>query len=111
MTTYSKDDFGIVIDGQLHSVDWMPYLVDSLSNKVLNNIISKIDKKLQTNPPDFTSDARNYTVGQVAKMTNKSVSTITRHCRIGLLKASKVGKSWLIREKDYIIYRDNVDDE
>lgn len=45
-----------------------------------------------------------YTVNQVAKMTNKTPWTIRQHIDIGLLSASKVGKSWLISEDNYKKY-------
>ncbi len=110
MGNIANNDFGVVIDGQFHSIDWMPKLVDSLSKKVVNNIIEKIDEQLKRNPAKHVASERNYKVSQVASMTQKSVSTITLHCRIGLLKASKVGKSWLVTEENYLNYKNNVYD-
>lgn len=110
MAAITEDDFGIVIDGKFHKIDWMPELIDSFSKKVINNIISKIGEHLEKNPFKSATDERNYTIKQVATMTNKSLSTVKRHCKIGLLKGSKVGKSWLITEENYLNYRDNVYD-
>lgn len=110
MGTLINNDFGVVFDGQFHAIDWMPKLVDSLSKKVINNIIEKIDEQLKRNPSKNVAGERNYKVSQVATMTQKSVSTVTLHCRIGLLKASKVGKSWLISEENYLNYKNNIYD-
>lgn len=110
MEATAPNDFGIVIDGKFHKVEWMQDLVESLSQKVINNIISKIEEQLEKNPPNRDTGIRNYKVRQVASMTQKSVATITNHCRIGLLKASKVGKSWLITEENYLNYKNNVYD-
>jgi excisionase family DNA binding protein len=102
-----KNDFGIVIDGQFHAVDWIPRLVDSLSKKVMRNIMDKIEEELNQNPLESTKH-RNYTVKEVAALTKRAHPTITRHIRIGLLKASKVGKSWLISEENYQNYKNNA---
>jgi len=110
MATIAENDFGIVIDGNFHKIEWMPQLVDSLSKKVTNNIIEKIEEQLKRRPSNQVASERNYKVSQVAAMTQKSVSTVTLHCRIGLLKASKVGKSWLISEQNYLDYKNNVYD-
>jgi len=110
MGTYSEKDFGVVIDGQFHSIDWMPHLVNALSKKVMTNIIDQIEKHLANNPLAVRHGERNFTIDEIASMTNRSVSTVTRHCRIGLLKASKVGKAWLITEKNYSDYKNNVYD-
>ena len=45
-----------------------------------------------------------YTVKKVAEMTNRTPWTIRNHIDIGLLSASKVGKSWLISEENYKKY-------
>ncbi len=110
METIAENDFGVVIDGKFHKIEWMPELVDSLSKKVMNNIIDQIEDHLSRNPANQIAGERNYKVRQVATMTQKSVATITHHCRIGLLKASKVGKSWLISEENYLSYKNNVYD-
>lgn len=39
-----------------------------------------------------------YTVKQVAGLTHSEPSTIRNHINLGLLKASKTGKSWLINQ-------------
>ena len=102
METFAETDFGIVINGKFHKIEWVPELIDSLSKKVMNNIIEKIEEQLKNTPTKQVAAERNYKVRQVATMTQKSVATITNHCRIGLLKASKVGKSWLITEENYL---------
>jgi|GEM_PF-3074292 len=110
MGTLANNDFGVVIEGKFHKVEWMQELVNSLSNKVIHNIIDKIDEQIKRSPSMRTANEQNYKVSQVAAMTQKSVSTVTLHCRIGLLKASKVGKSWLISEQNYLDYKNNVYD-
>lgn len=45
-----------------------------------------------------------YTVKKVAQMTNRTAWTIRNHISIGLLTASKVGKSFLISEENYKKY-------
>lgn len=110
MGQIAEHDFGIVIDGKFHKVEWMQDLVHSLSQNVIKNIMDKIEEQLEKNPPTMVKNTRNYTVKQVASMTHKSLATVTRHCRIGLLKGAKVGKSWLISEENYRNYKDNVYD-
>jgi len=110
MGAIAENDFGIVIDGKFHRIEWMQDLVHSLSQKVIRNIMEKIEEQLEKNPLKSATNTRNYTIQQVAVMTNKSFSTVTRHCRIGLLIGSKVGKSWLITHENYLKYIDNVYD-
>ncbi|MGL4971836.1 MAG: helix-turn-helix domain-containing protein [Culicoidibacterales bacterium] len=45
-----------------------------------------------------------YTVQEVAIMVNRTPWTVRNHISIGLLSASKVGKSWLISEDNYKKY-------
>ena len=41
-----------------------------------------------------------YTVKQIVQMTQKSNLTIRNHIHAGLLKANKIGKSFLIEKED-----------
>lgn len=46
-----------------------------------------------------------YTVKEVASMLDKTTTTITRHIRLDLLEAHKIGKSYIITQnnlKNYI---------
>lgn len=60
-----------MIDGKFHKVEWMQDLVRSLSQKGIKNIMDKIEQ-LETNLPKSVTDARKYTVKQVAAMTHKN---------------------------------------
>ena len=48
-----------------------------------------------------------YTVKKVALLTGKTENTIARHIRLKILKATKVGKSWLIKPEEYLKYTTN----
>lgn len=102
----SNDTFCVVLNGRYYPIDWIPQLVDIISKSVFEKVLGQIAKVTPDNPPE-----QNYTVKVIATLTNRSVSTVTRHCRIGLLKGYKVGKSWLITEENYVRYKLNVHDE
>lgn len=48
-----------------------------------------------------------YTVDQVAEIANKHRNTVSRHIKIGLLKANRVGKGFLISEESLKEYLNN----
>lgn len=52
-----------------------------------------------------------YTVAEVAEMSKQKTGTVTRHIRLGLIKASKVGKSWKISQENYQNYINNKPSE
>jgi hypothetical protein len=76
-----------------------PELVDFIAEKVI--------EKQQAMAPKMEPDdlEKLFTVEEIAALVKKSTQTITRHCRLGLLEADKVGKSWLISKENYINYK------
>lgn len=102
-------EFGVMINGEFLSIPGMNKIVDAMSNAILKDVMHKVEIELRSGKLGISKTTEiNYTVAQVADMTNRAVSTITCHCRVGLLKASKVGKSWLISEENYLAYKNNA---
>lgn len=91
---------GIMFNGKFYPCEWMDDLIDAVAKKV-------IERQPQQNLHFDRQDEVSYTVREVVKMLKSSNSTITLHIRLGLLKASKVGKRWIISESDYLEYRRN----
>ena len=67
-------------------------------------IINNKEAKAEVNKPE-----KLYTVNEVAEMTSRTPWTVRMHINAKILKATKVGKSWLITEKEYnnYIQKDN----
>lgn len=83
-----------------------------LSPENLNVIAEKVvqiqnKKKKEAEKPAPPDEQRQYTVNEVAEMTKRTPWTIRNHIDLGLLKASKVGKSWLISSTNYNKYINN----
>lgn len=76
--------------------------VDKVAKKVA--ILNREPKRELFIP---TNEELQYTVGEVAEMSKQSKQTIARHCRDGLITASKVGKSWKITQNNYLKYINN----
>jgi len=82
-----------------------------LSPENLNVIAEKVvqiqnKKKKEAEKPSL-DEQRQYTVNEVAEMTKRKQWTIRNHIGLGLLKASKVGKSFLISSTNYNKYINN----
>lgn len=95
-------EIGILIDGKYYALEWADKLIDQISESIKQKIMSEI-----SNRP--TIEEKNYTVDEVARLVNKSTQTITRHIRLGYLKAYKAGggKSWIITHEDCLNYKLN----
>ena len=82
-----------------------------LSPENLNVIAEKVvqiqNKKKKEDEKPSLDEQRQYTVNEVAEMTKRKQWTIRQHISLGLLKASKVGKSWLISSTNYNKYITN----
>lgn len=72
--------------------------MDKLAVKVAANIVGLLNNQPQSKKEKL------YTVSDICENTGQSESTVTRHIRLGLMKASKVGKSWLVTEENYKNY-------
>ena len=80
-----------------------------LSDENINAIavrVVEIQNK-ENNKPATESKSNLFTVKQVAAWTKKTENTIARHIRDKILKADKVGKSWLINEENFNKYINN----
>ncbi|WP_290844944.1 helix-turn-helix domain-containing protein [Flavobacterium sp.] len=83
--------------GKFYPMQGLKDFFDVLISQSVKEAIS-----LQTHPAD---DGReNYTVSDIARLVNRSPETITRHIRLKLIKANKVGKSWVIPRDSYFKY-------
>lgn len=74
----------------------------SLSKDDIETIATIIVAKLRENKVDRETT---YTVKEVAEITKKSPQTIHIHIKRGLLKASRIGREYIITQKgldDYI---------
>lgn len=80
-----------------------------LSDENINAIAARVvEIQKENNPkPEAESKSKLFTVKQVAEWTNKTENTIARHIRDKILKADKVGKSWLITEENFNKYINN----
>ncbi len=82
-----------------------------LSQKDLKALAKEVaylngDKKIMPAPPTPPpiEQERQYTVKEIAEMTKRTPWTVRKHIDDKLLKATKVGKSWLISETNYKNY-------
>ncbi len=91
---------GIVIDGEFFELKGLEALVDHIASLAAEKAISKLGTSVEP-----TGAELNYTVAEIAVLVKKSVATITRHIRLGLLKGHKIGKTWLVSEADYLAYK------
>jgi len=100
---FTPDENGLVINGNYYPCNWMNEIIGLITDI----IIEKQKDIIYTQPKPAEI---NLTVNEVAKRVNKSVPTITRHIRLGLLTATKAGgsKSWVITEDNYINYKLNL---
>lgn len=74
----------------------------SLSKDDIETIATMVVAKLRNNKVDRETT---YTVKEVAKITKKSPQTIHIHIKRGLLKAGRLGREYIITQKqldDYI---------
>lgn len=71
---------------------------------IINENKGKEAKETKVNKPE-----KLFTVKEVAEMTSRTPWTVRMHISAKILKATKVGKSWLITEKEYnnYIQKDN----
>jgi hypothetical protein len=80
-----------------------PESLDALAERVVE--IQDKKKKSEKKP---IADEPQYTVNEVAEMCKRSPNVIRKHItKDKLLTASKVGKSWLIKNEDYQKYITN----
>ncbi len=93
-------EIGILIDGKYYPLEGVEKLLDLITDNIKKQVLTEISSRP-------VIEERNYTVGEVAQMVNKSTQTVTRHIRFGLLKAHKVGKSWLIPHESCLNYKYN----
>lgn len=77
-----------------------------LTSEMIEAIADRVVERQRSAPlPNMREHQTFFTVKEVAEMVGKKPATITKHCRIGLLKAEKTGKSYTItldNLKDYI---------
>lgn len=79
-----------------------------------SNFIKAIAKAIekredQKKEDNSTKDEyRNYTVGEVAYIARNTGQTVRKHIKKNLLKATKVGKTWLISQQDLQNYLHNI---
>lgn len=71
----------------------------------IEKIATRVAEKLQDMREENV--VRTYTVKDVAKITNSTTATITRHINKKLLKAKKTGKSYTITENNLKKYLEN----
>lgn len=64
-------------------------------------------QKLDNPPKEPKSEIKNFTIKQVAKLTNQHTRTINRHIEKGNLIAKKTGKKFLITETNLKKYIEN----
>lgn len=89
------------------NITFTSQLLDAIANKVVEKggkpLLSAISEKIIANNKTENIEY-DYSVNEVAKVTNKSTHTIRRHINKKLLKAYKVGKSWRITENNLKLY-------
>ncbi len=91
---------GIILNGVQIPIETVPDLVNFLAAQIADVIISKTAASSSAKMPP-----KLYSAKEIASQLNRSVSTITRHASIGLLRGKKVGKSWLFTEENYHLYK------
>ena len=79
----------------------------SFTFKLTSDFISAVAHKMvEIQEPTLKNEVPQiYTIKEVSRLVGKTPATVTKHCRLGLLKAEKSGKSYLITEnnlKNYI---------
>lgn len=75
-----------------------------ISHEDANAIATMVVAKLRATKPNTPIT---YTVEQVADISNKHRNTVSRHIKLGLLKANRVGKGYLISEESLKEYLNN----
>ena len=85
---------GIYINGMFYQLNGLTDLIDSITE----DIASKVASKLSHEAAIKRQNEKTYTSKEIAALLKRSVSTVTRHLQIGLLKGNKIGKSWIISE-------------
>ncbi|SCY25368.1 helix-turn-helix domain-containing protein [Flavobacterium caeni] len=102
--SFSSTDFGIVIAGQFYPIEGVSQIVEAFSQIAMN----RFEKQLDDLKKKSEIGKRNLTVNEIATLTNRNPATVMRHLRMGLLLGTKVGKSWLISEENYLKYKSNT---
>jgi excisionase family DNA binding protein len=64
-------------------------------------------QKLDNPPEKSKNEIKNFTINQVAKLTNQHARTVNRHIEKGNLIAKKTGKKFLITETNLKKYIEN----
>lgn len=88
-------------------------IVSGVSVPELAELISEhVIKKLDFFKPSIVEAVKDdqvdaYTVREVAVKIRRSEATVARHIRMGLLSASKIGKSWLVHKEEFHRYKYN----
>jgi len=97
----AENDFGVIVNGKYFPCEWMTEFVNFISENVITKHLSEM--KVIPDKEKF------YSVKEICTATGLHESTITKHIRLGILKASKPGggKSWLITEENYRTYIQN----
>ncbi len=102
---FSSTDFGIVIAGRFYPIEGISQIAEAFSRIAMD----RFEKQLEALKKKSEIGKRNLTVNEIAALTNRNPATVMRHLRMGLLLGTKVGKSWLITEENYLNYKSNVE--
>jgi|26BtaG_2_1085354.scaffolds.fasta_scaffold00606_11 excisionase family DNA binding protein len=78
---------------------------DDFINMIVDLVIEKM--KALNYESEKKEELEFFTVKQVVQISKKSNLTIRNHIHAGLLKAKKVGKSFLIKQEDLHSYLEN----
>lgn len=78
------------------------HFVDALKGFDFYNSLQPINKE-----NDINSEIKVYTSEEASKILKMSKTTIQRYCNNGLIKASKKGNTWFIKESEIKKYLDN----
>lgn len=83
-----------------------PEDLKTISDSVTENL--KVTLQELHNRDSAVASNTTFSVDEVAKMVNKHKSTILRHIKKGILKASKPGETYIITQKSLNNYIDGT---
>lgn len=84
---------------RLHPED-LQVLIDAISSNI-KYMMEEVFAKKET-----VSEMQTLTVKDVAKILNKDDTTILRYIKNRLIKATKIGKDWIITQQSLLNYID-----
>lgn len=78
-----------------------------LSENAIEEIVKRVKAKDNKKPNKAVTPLKTYTLSEVAKILKVGNTTVVRHIKNGLIKATKPGQSYIITHENLTQYLNN----